>query len=566
MIDLDKSANDQSFAIVHEDIPQTSLQPYLSHTIEECVVLKKSIIADVEPDLNEQRVSGMDVEQNDVSEFDEKSDIPQMNTVIVDVQSDFKLTDAQKEVVAELKACIERCQLLGFLQGFPGAGKTTTCKKMEDFTRLKALYCGSTGTASAQFKSKTINSLLSLGLSVDRIDLTTEMTSAQMISKIVQIVQKFYLILLDEASMITPVTLARIDLRLRQCFDPELPFGGKHFLLVGDMWQFPPVSTLSKPALYQSAVVVATNKRVPSEAYRAGANLFTQFKLLVLNEQQRCDKDYADFLAPLRDTNVQYPITREWLSKLKVLRNEDVKEQDSPWHFAPVAVTGNVERLTISKFKAEIFGQRRYEPIVTWLCQVRSGVCGRRTRYAPLDINDSMLDDKYSVLQKFFVRGAPCVLSENLSSVKDLAKGRKGTLESLVWDNSDFVGPVPDLKTLPRGEISQVPQPRFVLIRVDGELIPLEYANTKLENISHRKSTVNYRDHRFELLFSVTYHKLQGLTLDALVLSINKHPNPKLRLTLPSLYVGASRLHNIDELRVLPFKKDDADYLITLCL
>ena len=56
-----------------------------------------------------------------------------------------------------------------------------------------------------------------------------------------------------------------------------------------------------------------------------------------------------------------------------------------------------------------------------------------------------------------------------------------------------------------------------------------------------------------DLLFAVTYHKLQGLTLSALVLSLNTHPNPKLRITIPSLYVGLSRVHNFDEVRVLPF-------------
>ena len=52
--------------------------------------------------------------------------------------------------------------------------------------------------------------------------------------------------------------------------------------------------------------------------------------------------------------------------------------------------------------------------------------------------------------------------------------------------------------------------------------------------------------------------------MDTLVLSINKHPNHKLRIALCSLYVGASRLHNIDKLRVLPFWKEDADYLTSL--
>ena len=90
------------------------------------------------------------------------------------------------------------------------------------------------------------------------------------------------------------------------------------------------MSDLSKPVLYQSAVVVATNKRVPIEAYRAGANLFTQFRLFVLNDQQRMNEQYANFLKPFSDMTVQYPITKEWLSKLKVLSQDDLKMPNSP--------------------------------------------------------------------------------------------------------------------------------------------------------------------------------------------------------------------------------------------
>ena len=133
------------------------------------------------------------------------------------------------------------------------------------------------------------------------------------------------------------------------------------------------MSGLRKPALYQSAVVVSTNKKVPNEAYRAGANLFTRFRLFVLNDQQRMEKTYADHLAPLRDTTKKYPITKEWLGKLKVLCSEDVKKPSSVWQFATVAVTGNVERLLISKFKSKLFGEKYNEPILSWVCPVKSG-------------------------------------------------------------------------------------------------------------------------------------------------------------------------------------------------
>ena len=181
-----------------------------------------------------------------------------------------------------------------------------------------------------------------------------------------------------------------------------------------------------------------------------------------------------------------------------------------------------------------------------------------------MDIDESMLTGKWGILRKYFVRGAPCVLAENFSTVQGLAKGTKGVLESLVWDPKDFNGPVPDLSTLPKGEISQVPQPSYILIRSKGRLIPIKYCAAQLDKRNKKVKTTNYRTHLVDLLFAVTYHKLQGLNMDALILSINKHPTAKLRLTLPSLYVGVSRVHDIDKLRVLPFWKEDVDYLTSL--
>ena len=62
----------------------------------------------------------------------------------------------------------------------------------------------------------------------------------------------------------------------------------------------------------------------------------------------------------------------------------------------------------------------------------------------------------------------------------------------------------------------------------------------------------------------MTYHKLQGLTLDKLILTINKHPNPFLRLVLSSLCVGISGVHNLNEVRVHPYTDEDVDYLVKM--
>ena len=356
-INVDQSSVAESIEVLTQEIPQSSLQPYLCLTLKEWDAMAKKVLSNVEPAPLVENDTADDLYKLGRANIVENANAPK-DRLIHGSPVQINLSTAQINIVAALKESVEGGQLLGFLQGFPGAGKTTTAQNLEEVTGLRVLYCGSTGTAAANFNSETVNSLLSLGLSVDYIDLAAEITTAQKIAKIVQLMDNYHMLLIDEASMMTPVTLTRIDLRLRHCFNPDLPFGGKHILLLGDMWQFPPVSGLAKPALYQSAVVVATNKRVPNEAYRAGANLFTQFKLFVLKDQHRMDKDYAKHLAPLSDMKKDYPITDEWLSNLKVLSPEDLQKPDSPWTFATVAVTGNVERLAIIRFKAILFGKK----------------------------------------------------------------------------------------------------------------------------------------------------------------------------------------------------------------
>ena len=68
-------------------------------------------------------------------------------------------------------------------------------------------------------------------------------------------------------------------------------------------------------------------------------------------------------MSNLRDTNVEYPITDDWLSKIKVLSPEDRKE-DLKWDFAPIVVTGNAERRLINEYKATLFGKKNGESIL----------------------------------------------------------------------------------------------------------------------------------------------------------------------------------------------------------
>ena len=126
-----------------------------------------------------------------------------------------------------------------------------------------------------------------------------------------------------------------------------------------------------------------------------------KFRLLRLKGQERADKAFESFLKPLRDTFRKRPITRSWVKKLRTLTASDIR-QDPSWAFATVAVTGNDERLAITRAQVERFGWMRNEPVLQWVCPVRirkveprSGEAKRKIAftYTDLDIDPSLLKE-----------------------------------------------------------------------------------------------------------------------------------------------------------------------------
>ena len=121
-----------------------------------------------------------------------------------------------------MESIIADGQMMAFLQGVPGAGKTTTAKELAIELGLKVIFSATTTTAAAIFKSVTINSVLKLGLSLNNFTYTSISYAKK--QDILDNLRETQLLVVDEASMMTPVTLARIDLHLRLSLESDLPF------------------------------------------------------------------------------------------------------------------------------------------------------------------------------------------------------------------------------------------------------------------------------------------------------------------------------------------------------
>ncbi len=73
-------------------------------------------------------------------------------------------------------------------------------------------------------------------------------------------------------------------------------------------------------------------------------------------------------------------------------------------------------------------------------------------------------ENVFDEIVKYFVRGAKCVLTENLETKLGLGKGTEGIYVDVVWEDEKKRK---DLDKLPIGEVTQVEQPDYIIIRID---------------------------------------------------------------------------------------------------
>lgn len=152
-----------------------------------------------------------------------------------------------------------------FLTGKAGTGKTTFLKHITNNTRKKVVVAAPTGVAAMNAGGMTLHSLFGLpmgayladarfdeidgsGLIVNRQTLFQNM---RLTSERRSLLQAIELLIIDEVSMLRADILDAIDAILRQVRRRRHePFGGVQVLLIGDLYQLPPIVTQDEARLY----------------------------------------------------------------------------------------------------------------------------------------------------------------------------------------------------------------------------------------------------------------------------------------------------------------------------
>lgn len=151
-----------------------------------------------------------------------------------------------------------------FLTGKAGTGKTTFLKHLFERNRKNMVVLAPTGVAAVNAGGQTIHSFFQIPPSVyfpgdPRLSARMQIDSTDNIYETFRynrqkktILRELELLVIDEVSMVRADLLDVIDAILREYKDSPLPFGGVQVVLIGDVYQLPPVVTSEEaPVLFR---------------------------------------------------------------------------------------------------------------------------------------------------------------------------------------------------------------------------------------------------------------------------------------------------------------------------
>lgn len=79
-----------------------------------------------------------------------------------------------------------------------------------------------------------------------------------------------------------------------------------------------------------------------------------------------------------------------------------------------------------------------------------------------------------------------------------------------------------------------------------------------------KKVFIRFEMHAVDIAFAVTFYKLQGLTLDKVILDINQPPSGLFALSFNSAYVGFTRVRKASDMRIMPVNSKGLQHMSNL--
>lgn len=362
-----------------------------------------------------------------------------------------------------------------FITGKAGTGKSTLLKYFRDHTKSKMVVLAPTGVAALNVRGETIHSFFKF-----KPDITTGKIK-KLKGKGSRLYKELETIVIDEISMVRADLLDHVDRFLRlNAGSPDLPFGGVQMILIGDLYQLPPVITPREKKIFESHY--ESPYFFDSHVFRAYPMEMIELEKIYRQKDQR----FINLLNAIRNNTV----TDDHLSLLnaRVGANlSDSKEAGYTIHLTPTnAMAAEINAEHLSRLKTQVHA---YHAVVS----------GRFEGHAqPADETLKIAEEAQVMLL-------------NNDSAGRWVNGTLGVVEAIEHDEE--AGEDVILVRLANGDVEEI-RPHV------WDLFHFTFNNgTKT---IETEALGAFRQYPLKLAWAVTIHKSQGKTFDRVVIDMGR--------------------------------------------
>ena len=370
-----------------------------------------------------------------------------------------------------------------YITGKAGTGKTTFLKYIVEHTRKSYAIAASTGIAAINAGGVTLHSLFGIPLGI--MDPSEPMKGMIRPEKI-ELFERLEMIIIDEISMVRPDVLDYIDSKLRLYRMKDEPFGGIQIVMMGDLYQLPPVVKQS-----EKAALLSMYRGV----YFFYAHVFRDpgFRIVELTHVFRqSDSRFVEILNNIRN----YHVYNKDLVELDKMRDRRASKEYDNQHVHICALRKDVQAIN-----AEMLGDatHTFNAIYTGEFNKSASPCDDVLKIR-VGARVMMLMNDPSHLFYNGSLGEVMAIGTNSITVR-LDNGNTVALEPHTWEAKEYVMEEGKIKAVDKGTCQQFP---------------------------------------LTLAWAITIHKSQGLTFDKVTI------HAKYLFCPGQLYVALSRCTSME--------------------
>ena len=390
------------------------------------------------------------------------------------------------------------------VHGGAGSGKSTLINVISQYTHqiMKRegddpdcpyiLLSAYTGAAASNIEGQTLHTLFSFNFGAGFMSLSDKQRDLKR-----NLYKNLKVLIIDEISLVDADMFYKIDLRLREITQKEVPMGNIAIFVLGDLMQMSPISGRFIFLSPINSQFLLTSELDP---------LWMKFECinLEINHRQGEDKDYAEMLNRIR-TGDQ---TAEDLEKLKE-RVRDENHEDIKREIDALYIFGTnmkVNQMNTRRLKA-LNGEER----------VIMAICIHRTikNYNPPEGKaGEVLRTPFQKELKLKI-GAKVMMTYNVDTSDGLTNGARGELIGIIDDAKGNIAKlVIRFEKESFGREKRRNNPKISSQYPGGTAI--EKVNFSFSISKSKKSVVNTANviqFPLKLAFACTAHKIQGATI-----------------------------------------------------